>query len=111
MHQLSQNVEACIRACLDCYRTCFGMVMGHCLEAGGKHLEPGHVRLMVSCSEVCRASAHLMLGRTEHAKHICRECAEICRACADDCERVGEMDACVAACRACAEACDRMMQA
>lgn len=108
MKQMSAEHERCIEACLDCYRACHGMVMSHCLETGGAHASPSHVRLMSACAEVCRTSAHLMLMKSEHAPHLCRECAEICEQCAQDCERLGGMQACVDACRTCADACRTM---
>jgi hypothetical protein len=82
--------------------------MNHCLETGGKHVEPAHFRLMMACAEICRTSAHFMLVNTPHHKHTCKECAEICAECARDCERIGGMDECVAMCRACAQSCRKM---
>jgi hypothetical protein len=108
MNHQSPDMQACIDACLKCYSVCLGMAMNHCLEAGGKHVEPRHFRLMMACAEICRTSAHFMLIGTEHHRHTCRECAEICEECAADCERVGDMEDCVKACRACAEQCRKM---
>ena len=108
MHHMSDDMQACIDRCLACYSTCLGMAMTHCLEAGGKHTEPAHFRLMLACSEMCRTAAHFMLLATPHHKHTCRECAEICEECAQDCERLGDMDECVKVCRSCAESCRRM---
>ncbi len=82
--------------------------MNHCLEAGGKHTEPRHFRLMMACAEICRVSAHFMLLNTPHHKHTCKECAEICTECADNCARIGGMDDCVARCRDCAKSCAAM---
>lgn len=61
MHQVSSEMRACIDACLHCYSTCLGTAMSHCLEAGGKHTEPWHFRLMMACAEICRTSVHFML--------------------------------------------------
>ncbi len=108
MHHLSSEMKSCIEACLRCYSVCFGTAMTHCLEAGGKHTEPKHFRLMMACAEICRSAAHLMLINTELHKRTCRECADICEACAKDCEAIGGMDECVAECRRCAEICSRM---
>ena len=108
MHQLSSEMQKCIRACLNCYEVCRGAAMNHCLEVGGAHVEPRHFRLISACAEVCRATADLMLIGTRHHKHLCAECAEICEECADDCERLGDMQECVDACRRCAESCRRM---
>jgi hypothetical protein len=108
MHQMSPEMQRCIDECLRCYQTCFGMAMTHCLEIGGKHVAPPHFRIMMACAEICRTSAHFMLMNSEHAKHVCRECAEICDQCAKDCEQIGDMDECVQQCRRCAEACQSM---
>lgn len=104
----SNEMRACIDACTRCHQTCLGMAAGHCLELGGKHVEPGHLRLMLACAEICRSSAAVMLAQVEQHATVCRACADICEACADDCARIGDMDECVAACRACAESCRSM---
>ncbi|NOG73571.1 MULTISPECIES: four-helix bundle copper-binding protein [Roseicella] len=108
MHHMTAEMQACIDECLRCHSTCLGMAMNHCLEAGGKHVEPEHFRLMLACAEMCQTSANFMLIGTRHHKHTCRECAEICEECARSCEQVGGMDDCVQACRRCAESCRKM---
>jgi hypothetical protein len=105
---MNEEMTRCIETCLGCYKTCVSTAMNHCLEVGGKHVEPAHFRLMMACAEICRTSARFMLIGTAHHKHLCRECAEICAECAGDCRRVGDMDECVAACEACAESCRKM---
>src|SRR5437667_2002091 len=105
---IPEEMNRCIETCLSSYRICLSTAMNHCLETGGKHVEPAHFRLMMACAEICRTSAHFMLINTPHHKHTCKECAEICTECAADCERVGGMQACVAMCRACAESCRKM---
>ncbi len=108
MSHVSSEMQSCIDDCLRCYQTCLGMASNHCLPAGGKHVEPGHFRLMMACAEMCRTSAHLMLIGTPEHKHTCRACAEVCEACARSCEQVGDMDDCVRQCRACAESSRKM---
>lgn len=108
MSSISADMHACVEECLRCHTTCLSMATHHCLEAGGKHVEPAHFRLMLACAEMCRTSAAMMLIGTEHHKHTCRACAEICEECAASCEQVGGMDDCVTACRACAKACREM---
>lgn len=105
---IDAHMQKCIDDCLHCYRTCFGMAMNHCLESGGKHVEPAHFRLMTACAEICRTSAHFMLLNSPHHGHVCEECPEICTECARDCERIGGMKDCVTACLACAESCRAM---
>ena len=108
MHHSNPQTQACVDNCLACYRTCTEMAFHHCLEVGGEHVKPAHFTLMAACAEICRTAAHFMLIGSEHHKHICRECAEICDQCAADCERLGDMQACVDACRKCAQSCREM---
>ena len=107
-HTTSSSLEQCIAECLKCYEVCHQMAMNHCLEKGGKHVEPTHFRLMTSCAEICRTAADVMLsGAPVHAA-VCAACADVCDACAESCEELGDMQACVTACRRCAESCREM---
>ena len=108
MHHNDPAKQACIDACLACYKACTQTAFHHCLEVGGQHVAPAHFTLMAACAEICRTDAHFMLIGSTHHKHVCRECAEICEQCASDCERLGDMQDCVDACRACAESCRTM---
>ncbi len=102
--------QRCIDLCLECYRVCNSTINGHCLEAGGDHLRPEHVRLMVDCAEICRTSADFMMRQSPRHQLTCGICADICAQCADDCERFGDdhMRQCAAVCRRCAESCQAM---
>ena len=114
MSHMNDPMRSCVDECLRFYQTCLGTAMTHCLEIGGKHVEPafqafdGHFRLIMACAEICRTSAHFMLLHSPHHMHTCAECADICEECAKDYERVSDMDDCVKACRDCAESCRRM---
>ncbi|WP_332304454.1 four-helix bundle copper-binding protein [Rhizobium sp. GR12] len=108
MRHISPDQQACIDDCLACYATCLSTAMNHCLEKGGRHVEPKHFRLMMSCVSICQTAAHFMLIGSRHHKHVCRECAEICEECANDCEALGDMRECVDACAKCAESCRKM---
>jgi len=108
MHQIDSEMKACMDACHECHITCLHMAMNHCLEAGGRHAEPQHMKLMLDCAQICSVAIDFMARKSEHHAHICRVCAEICRACAASCEQLDGMEDCVAACRRCADACDRM---
>src|SRR3954469_5353940 len=101
-HQTDRVMQQCIDSCLQCYQTCRRESMNHCLEAGGKHIEPVHFRLMTNCAEICRTAADFMLSSSNLHARICAACAEVCDACAQSCEQVGEMEECVEACRRCA---------
>lgn len=108
MHQHDAITKACIDTCTTCYQTCLHTAMSTCLEAGGKHVEAKHFRLIMSCADICQATTHAILSHSAHAKHLCKVCADICDACAVDCEKVGDMKDCVTACRNCAAACRKM---
>jgi hypothetical protein len=55
---MNEAMTHCVEICLSCYKTCLVTAMNHCLETGGKHVEPTHFRLMMACAEMCRTSAH-----------------------------------------------------
>lgn len=110
-HPFTQDMQNCIDECLQCYQTCTREAMNHCLEAGGKHVEPKHFRLMMNCAEMCRTAADFMLSNSALCARICAACAEVCESCAQNCEEVGDMDDCVQECRRCAQSCLQMSSA
>ncbi len=105
MHAFSREITTGIDACLECQKTCLGMAMTHCLEAGGEHVRPQHFRLMIDCAAICATTADFMLHKSQFHRELCRLCATICTACAEECARLGDMEECISACRACAAAC------
>ena len=106
--QLSPEMQRCIQECQHCHSVCLSMAATHCLEIGGKHVEPVHFRTMLDCAEICQTSTNFMLRNSQLHTHTCRACAEICEACAKSCEEVGDMQECVDACRRCAASCREM---
>ena len=54
MHHMDEEMRRCIDECLSCHRVCVTMVSQHCLDVGGQHVGPRHVRLMLACGEICR---------------------------------------------------------
>ena len=40
-------------ALADCHIQCLSMAMTHCLEMGGEHSRPQHLRLMMDCAAMC----------------------------------------------------------
>ena len=100
--------QLCIDACLDGYTLCQQMAMTHCLEMGGDHVAPAHLRLMADCAEICRTAAVLMSNGSPLHIELCALCAEVCRACAASCRKLDGMEECVRACERCAELCERV---
>ncbi|MBA4308274.1 MAG: ferredoxin [Sphingopyxis sp.] len=108
MHQQSPEMQSCIDACQACHITCLQMAATHCLEMGGAHAEPQHIRLMLDCAQICATAADFMARGSAHHAAICKACAEICRACAESCDRLDGMEECADICRRCAESCEAM---
>lgn len=106
----NDEMSKCIQECATCHATCLTTVL-HCLEKGGKHAAPNHIRLLLDCAQICQTSADFMLrGSPLHAR-TCGACAAVCTECASDCEQLGEdqvMRQCAEVCRRCAESCERM---
>ena len=109
---VSEPMLVCIQNCQDCHRACL-QTLAYCLEQGGRHAEPAHLRLLMDCAEICQTSADFMIRSSELHAHTCGACAAVCERCADDCERMADdlrMKACADTCRHCAESCRHMAQ-
>lgn len=107
-HAITTDVQSCIDECLRCHTVCLADAINHCLQMGGAHAAPDHIRIMLDCAQICATAADFMARGSAYHAQVCRVCAEICAACAASCEAVGSMDDCVAACRACEAGCRRM---
>ena len=104
------SMQDCITNCLDCHSVCLATIV-HCLEKGGGHAAPEHIRLMQDCAQICITSADLMLRGSPMHQMMCRICADICAACADDCSKLADDEAmvlCAETCRRCAQSCAEM---
>jgi hypothetical protein len=108
MYKIDTDMQQCVDLCSECAQTCFTTAMNHCLEIGGKHVEPAHFKLMIACAEVCKTAATVMMTGIPQHVEVCRACAMVCTGCADSCEKVGEMTECVDVCRQCADSCTAM---
>lgn len=109
---LDQGMQNCIQECHRCHDSCAEMVT-HCLQMGGEHAAPSHIRLLLDCAEICQTSANFMLRMSEFHGQTCGLCAAVCERCAEDCERFSDdqmMQQCVQACRSCAASCREMAQ-
>lgn len=104
---IDERMHACIQACQSCHDICTETVT-HCLEMGGEHATPSHIRLLLDCAEICQTSANFMLRSSAAHGAVCNVCAAVCERCAEDCERFGDdemMQRCAETCRSCAESC------
>ncbi len=110
MTMSDHDMHACIDECEKCHRICVETA-AYCLEKGGRHAAPEHIRLLSDCAEICQTSANFMLRGSAVHKTICGACAEVCDRCADSCDRVGDdeqLKKCSRAIRACADSCRKM---
>jgi hypothetical protein len=105
MNQLSQQVREAVAALQRCHAICLSMAMTHCLEMGGEHARPQHLRLMLDCAGMCAFTADALGRKSQFHTRFAALCAEVCQTCAEDCAALGEMEDCVEACRDCARLC------
>ncbi|MEO7558052.1 MAG: four-helix bundle copper-binding protein [Gammaproteobacteria bacterium] len=107
---MRQQLEECIRLCLNCARACTE-TLAYCHGMGGDHVQPEHLRLLLDCEEICQLSAHYMLRGSEFHAQACGVCAQVCERCAEDCEQFlddATMESCAELCSSCAESCMQM---
>jgi hypothetical protein len=109
--QMSQEMQDCISNCLNCHAVCLETI-NHCLQMGGEHASPDHIKLLQDCAQICATSADFMLRMSDYHGDVCGVCADICEACATECESMADgaefMQRCADACRKCAESCREM---
>jgi hypothetical protein len=105
MNQLSQQTRTTIQALQQCHSMCHSMALTHCLEMGGEHARPQHLRLMLDCAGICAFTADALGRKSQFHTRFAGQCAEVCETCAEDCAALGDMEECVQACRDCARIC------
>jgi hypothetical protein len=105
MVQVSEMTRQCIDISAECANTC-AQTIAYCLQQGGRHAEPSHIKLLLDCAEICRTCADFTARDSDFTSRICGFCAEVCQRCADDCASFSgdaQMQACADICRRCAE--------
>ncbi|GIU94157.1 MAG: ferredoxin [Gaiellaceae bacterium] len=111
---VSADMRECIKLCSDCHDVCLETV-AHCLDRGGEHARPDHVRALLDCAQACDTARDFMLRGSDLHAVVCRACADACERCADSCEAIGPDDDvmrnCAEICRRCAESCRSMASA
>lgn len=110
---IDEKLRDCVNECWTCRDACQSTLTLYCLEKGGAHAAPEHVRMMLDCIQICQTSADFMTRNSAMHEYVCGACAEICDACADSCEQMDDerMKACAKECRACAKSCRDMGKA
>jgi hypothetical protein len=105
MNHLSRQVLDTIQALQKCHALCSSMAMTHCLEMGGEHARPQHLRLMLDCAGLCALTADALGRKSQFHNRLAQLCAEVCETCEKDCAALDGMEDCVQACRYCAHLC------
>src|SRR5438445_13299076 len=99
MNQLSRQIRETIEALQHCHAICASMAMTHCLETGGEHARPQHLRLMLDCAGLCALTADALGRKSQFHNRLAPLCAEVCETCEQDFAALGGMEDCVEACR------------
>lgn len=110
MHHIQKEMRDCIALCWQCRALCQETLFSHCLEMGGEHVAPNHVKLMADCIQACQVAADFMTRDSALHVSTCAACADICEACAKSCDAIDskEMKQCAEFCRQCAKSCRDM---
>ena len=103
---LPKEDHECLHRCEECHDVCLHAIQ-HCLEKGGRHAQPDHIRLLQDCSQICHTSADFILRGSPLHGAVCEACAQVCEACAKSCAELGDTE-CADHCRKCAESCHGM---
>ncbi|MFE9612698.1 four-helix bundle copper-binding protein [Streptomyces sp. NPDC006012] len=109
MPALSQQMQDCIQACMNCHSVC-EETMSSCLSMGGQ-AQMQIMRTLLDCSEMTRMCADMMMRRSPMAAEMCAMCAKMCEMCAEACMTMpddAQMQRCAEACRRCVETCRAM---
>jgi hypothetical protein len=106
---MNPSFDSCIEACNACADACDACASA-CLQEDDVKMMARCIALDVDCAAICRLAAGFMARGSEHARALCRACAEVCQACADECARHPHEHCrrCAEACRRCAEECRAM---
>src|SRR3989344_5321677 len=69
-NKTSSVMQECIQNCLECFQIC-SYVVEHCLNKGGGHADPVHIKLLDDCSRICNLSADFMIRHSEFHASTC----------------------------------------
>jgi hypothetical protein len=103
-----------LKECIDLTTQCANMCeqsIDHCLQKGGEHVQPHHMKSMIDCAEICRTCDDFMLRGSEHMGQMCEVCADVCQTCGDSCSNFQDdkmMQQNADMCKRCADACRQM---
>src|SRR5262245_59096909 len=84
VRKVAQIAQHAIRNTQDCEAIC-GQTVQYCLEMGGEHAPPAHIKLLLDCADICAATKNILL-RGSH-QQVLEACATLCELCAASCEK------------------------
>lgn len=105
------DMESCINLCHECHALC-NQTIAQCLNLGGSHAAPDHIKLFIDCAQMCMVTADYLTRESVIHDRVCKVCADACRLCAESCEEVSGgnqlLNQCADLCRRCSESCASM---
>ncbi|WP_344761395.1 hypothetical protein [Actimicrobium antarcticum] len=112
-HSMNPQIRKGLEASQRCHNLCVQALIDYTLENEnkGRAPQPGLMRLLMDCEEVCSMTSGFLLRGSHFHDRACQLCSMICKACAEGCVEAGNMADCLHACLRCAEACDQMVEA
>lgn len=108
--ELDQRTRDCIDLCSQCEVSCETVIM-HCIDMGGEHAQPNHIRALQDCADICNTTANYLARKSEFVSQACDVCARVDGACAEMCEQFEDDEAMrshAELCRRTAESCRSM---
>jgi hypothetical protein len=82
---LSDDMKACIEACLACHEACTEASARLRMQGPGDAVQIG---ALLDCADLCRLAASLLTRDSPLHPMACALCAEACQRAARDCERL-----------------------
>lgn len=98
--------EICLRTHQECMET-----FQYCLQHGGEHADPHHLKLMQTSIEITYTAARFMMLQSPYHQIMCEVCAKTCLDCAKSCEEMRDdtLMRCAQLLHECSESCVAMV--
>lgn len=106
----NESMQTCIDECKKCLQAC-EECFTLCLNEPEVQKMVGCMKQLRDCIDICDIAIKFMSRNSNHAKHICKECAEICTSCAQACAsmQTDHCKKCADICNSCATECNKMV--
>lgn len=103
------DYKTCIEMCLKCAAIC-NHCASSCTQEDDVKMMSRCIQLDMECAAACYAAAQLMSLGSDHAREMCRICAELCEKCGAECanHQNEHCQECAKTCKECAAECRNM---